>query len=174
MATIANWNGRNMVQHVLLPVNIHFHGNILIFEFLTIVLIFIMVAILKILKTKSTTLSNDLFLCQVSKGSAVWSEFNIFCTLVTMATAAILNFFNLSKAATHYGGYSYKISWGLMKGINFFLNPPFFVSMATAAKFVQPIPIFLANSRGCCSYQVSSISVWRVTCYDNFCVFHFF
>jgi hypothetical protein len=25
-----------------------------------------------------------------------------------------------------------------------FLNPPFFVSMATASKFVQPIPIFLA------------------------------
>jgi hypothetical protein len=24
----------------------------------------------------------------------------------------------------------------------FFLNPPFFISMATAAKFVQPIPIF--------------------------------
>jgi hypothetical protein len=24
------------------------------------------------------------------------------------------------------------------------LNPPFFVSMATVAKFVQPIPIFLA------------------------------
>jgi hypothetical protein len=21
---------------------------------------------------------------------------------------------------------------------------------------------------GCCSYQVSSISVWRVTCYDHF------
>ena len=125
MATIANWNGRYMVQHVLLPVNIHFHGNILIFEFLTIVLIFILVAILKILKTKSTTLSNVLFLCQVSKGSAVWSEFNIFCTLVTMATAAILNFFNPSKAATHYGGYSYNISWSLMKGINFVLNPPF-------------------------------------------------
>jgi hypothetical protein len=31
-----------------------------------------------------------------------------------------------------------------MKGIHFFLNPLFFVSMATAAKFVQPIPIFLA------------------------------
>jgi hypothetical protein len=27
---------------------------------------------------------------------------------------------------------------------------------------------------GCCSYQVSSISVWRVSCYDHFCVFHFF
>jgi hypothetical protein len=46
--------------------------------FLTIFLIFILVAILKIFKTKSTTLSDDLFLCQVSKGSAVWFEFNIF------------------------------------------------------------------------------------------------
>ena len=54
------------------------------------------------------------------------------------------------------------------------LNPPFFVSMATAAKFVQPILIFFGLSRstrcGCCSYQVSSISVWRVTCYEHFCV----
>jgi hypothetical protein len=49
-----------------------------------------MAAILKILKTKSTTLSDDLFLCQVSKGSAVRSEFNPFCTLVTMKTVAIL------------------------------------------------------------------------------------
>jgi hypothetical protein len=141
MATIANRNGRNMVQHVLLPVNIHFHWNLLIFEFLTIFFIFILATILKILKTKSTTLSDDLFLCQVSKGSAVRSEFNLFCTLVTMAMAAILNLFNHSKAATHYGGYSYKVSW---KKSEFFLNPPFFVSMATVAKFVQPIPFFLA------------------------------
>jgi hypothetical protein len=27
----------------------------------------------------------------------VWNEFNIFCTFVTMATAAILNFFNPQK-----------------------------------------------------------------------------
>ena len=58
------------------------------------------------------------------------------------------------------------------------INPPFFVSMATAAKFVQPIPIFFGLSRstrcGCCSFQDSSIFVWRVTCYDHFCVFHFF
>ena len=40
----------------------------------------------------------------------VGSEFNIFCTLVTMAMAAILNFVNPPKAATHYGGYSYKVS----------------------------------------------------------------
>jgi hypothetical protein len=31
----------------------------------------------------------------------------------------------------------------LIKGIQIFLNPPFFVSMATAVKFVQPIPIFV-------------------------------
>jgi hypothetical protein len=31
-----------------------------------------------------------------------------------------------------------------MKEIYFFLNSPFFISMATAAKFVLPIPIFLA------------------------------
>ena len=31
-----------------------------------------------------------------------------------------------------------------MKEINFFLYPLFFISMATAAKFVLPIPIFLA------------------------------
>jgi hypothetical protein len=30
------------------------------------------------------------------------------------------------------------------KKFNLFLNPPFFVSMATATKFVQPIPIFFA------------------------------
>ena len=40
----------------------------------------------------------------------IWSEFNIFCTLVTMETAAILNLFQPPKAATHYGGYSYKVS----------------------------------------------------------------
>ena len=43
------------------------------------------------------------------KISEVWSEFNIFCTLVIMATAAILNFFNIPKVVTHYGGYSYKV-----------------------------------------------------------------
>jgi hypothetical protein len=31
----------------------------------------------------------------------VGSEFNIFCTVVTMATAAILNLFNPPTAATH-------------------------------------------------------------------------
>jgi hypothetical protein len=100
-----------------------------------IFLIFILVAI-KILKTKSTTLSDDLFLCQVSKGSAVWSEFNIFCTLVTMATTAI----SIPQKLPHT---TVDIPTKF-QGIQFFFKTPFFVSMATAAKFVQPIPIFLA------------------------------
>ena len=73
----------------------------------------------------------------------VGSEFNIFCTLVPMAMATILNLFNPPTAATHYSGYSYTVSWSLMKGIQYYFKL-FFVSMATAAKFVQPIPIFLA------------------------------
>jgi hypothetical protein len=33
---------------------------------------------------------------------------------------------------------------------------------------------WLISRCGCCSYQVSSISVRRETCYDHFCVFQFF
>jgi hypothetical protein len=50
-------------------------------------------------------------------------------------------------------------------------------SFRTADPFEIWHPIFsLSRSTrcGCCSYQVSSISVWRVTSYDHFCVFHFF
>ena len=36
-----------------------------------------------------------------AKLSEVWSEFNIFCTLVTMATAAILNFFQPPQKLPH-------------------------------------------------------------------------
>ena len=138
-------NGHNMVHHVLLPVNIHFHWNLFIFEFLTIYFDFILAAILNFFKTKSTTLSDYLFLCQVSKGSAVWSAFNIFCILVTMATAAIFNFCSTSQNLPHttvdIPTKFHEVWW---KESKFFLNPPFFVSMATAAKFAQPIPIFLS------------------------------
>jgi hypothetical protein len=105
---------------------------------------FEMAAILKILKTKNTTLSDDRFLCQVSKGSTVRSEFNIFCTFVTMATATILNFFNPQKLPHTTVDIPTKFHEVWWKESNFFLNPPFFVSMATVAKFVQSIPIFLA------------------------------
>jgi hypothetical protein len=102
-----------------------------------------------------------------------------FCTLVTMATAAILKKkLTPPKAATHYGGYSYKVSWSLTKGIQFFLNPLFFCFHGYCGK-VCPTDSDLFNLScstrcGWCSYQVSSISVQRVTCYDHFCVFQFF
>ena len=181
MAAIANQNGHHMVQHVLLPVNIHFHWNIFIFEFLTIYFYFFyfyIVGHFENLKTKSTILSDDLFLCQVSNGSAVRFPFNIFCTLATMATVIILNVFNLPKAATHYGGYSYKVWWSLMKGIQIFFKSPLFCFHGNCSKVCPTDSDFFGLSHstrcGCCSYQVSSISVWRVTCYDHLCVFSIF
>jgi hypothetical protein len=110
-----------------------------------------------------------------SEDFCIWCP---FCTLVTMATAAILNFFNPPKAATHYSGYSYKDSWSLMKGIQIFFKSPLFCFHGNCGKVCPTDSDFLGLSRstrcGCCSYQVSSISVWRVTRYDHFCVFQFF
>jgi hypothetical protein len=59
----------------------------------------------------------------------VGSEFSIFCTLVTMAMVAILNLFNPPNSC-------HTLQWIFLQS---FMK---FVSMATAAKFVQPIPIF--------------------------------
>jgi hypothetical protein len=99
--------------------------------------------------------------------------------LVTMATAAaILNFFNPPKAATHYGGYPYKVSWSLMKGIQNLFKSPLFCFHGNCGKVCPTDSDFFGLSRstrcGRFSYQVSSISVWQVTCYDHFCVFQFF
>jgi hypothetical protein len=92
-----------------------------------------------------------------------------------MAMAAILNLFNPQKLPHTTVDIPTKFHEVWWKESKIFVNPPFFVSMATAANFVQPIPIFFGLLRstrcGCCSYQVSSISVWWVTCYDHFCVF---
>jgi hypothetical protein len=40
----------------------------------------------------------------IAKIYEVWSELNIFCTFVTMATAAILNFFNPPQKLPHTTG----------------------------------------------------------------------
>jgi hypothetical protein len=45
-----------------------------------------------------------------AKVCEVWSELKKICTLVTMAMAAILKFFQPPNATTHYIGYSYKAS----------------------------------------------------------------
>ena len=88
------------------------------------------------------------------------------------------NLFNPSKAATHYDGYSHKVSWSLMKGIQIFFKSSLFCFHGNCGKVCPTDSEFFSLSRstrcGCCSYQVSSISVWRVTYYDHFCVFHLF
>jgi hypothetical protein len=80
----------------------------------------------------------------IAKLCEVWSELNIFCTLVIMTTAAILNLFNPQKSC-------HTLQWIFLQSFMKFdernkkkISPPFFVSKATVAKFVQPIPIFLA------------------------------
>ena len=104
-------------------------------------------------------------------------EFNIFCTLVTMATTTILNLFNPQKLP-HTTVDIPTVSWSLMKGIPIFFKSPLFCFHGNSGKVCPTDSDFFGLSRstrcGCCSYQVSSISVWRVTCYDHFYVFHFF
>jgi hypothetical protein len=65
-----------------------------------------------------------------------------------------------------------------MKGFQNFSKSPLFCFHGNCGKVCPTDSDFFGLSRstrsGCCSYQVSSISVRRVTCYDHFCVFQFF
>jgi len=65
-----------------------------------------------------------------------------------------------------------------MKGIQIFLKSPLFYFSGNCGKVCPTYSDFLGLSRstrcGCSSYQVSSISVWRVTCYDHFCFIQYF
>ena len=101
-----------------------------------------------------------------------------FCTLVTIAMATILIFFNPQKAAAHYGGYSYKVPWSLMQGIQKYFKSALFCFHDNCGKVCPTNSDFFGLSHstrcGCCSYQVSSIYIRLVTCYDQFCVFQFF
>jgi hypothetical protein len=60
------------------------------------------------------------------------------------------------------------------KESKFFFNPPLFCFHGHCGKVCPTNSDFIGLSRstrcGCCSYQVSSISVRPVTCYDHFCV----
>ena len=142
-----------------------------------------MVAILKILKTKSTTLSDDLFLCQVLKRSAVGSEFNIVCTLVTMATAANLNFFQPAKSC-------HTIWWIFLQSFMkfdernpFFFKSPFFVpwqlqqSLSNRFRFFWLITfhqmwmLFLSSFINFC---LASNLLWSFLCFSIFLHFGHF
>jgi hypothetical protein len=43
-------------------------------------------------------------------------------------------FFSTPQELSHYGGYSYKIAWSLMKGIQQFLKSPFFYFHGNCSK----------------------------------------
>jgi hypothetical protein len=66
-----------------------------------------------------------------------------------------------------------------MKGIQIFFKSPLFCFHGNCGKVYPTDSVFFFGlSRStrcrCCSYQVSLISVWQVTCYVHFCVFQFF
>jgi hypothetical protein len=65
-----------------------------------------------------------------------------------------------------------------MKEIKTFLKSPLFYFHGNSVKVCSTDSDYFGLSHstrcGCCSYQVSSISVWWVTRYDHFCVFQFF
>ena len=73
------------------------------------------------------------------------------------------DFFQSAKAATQYGGYFYKVSWSLMKGIQNVFKSPLFCFHGNCGKVCPTDSDFFGLSHstrcGCCSYQVSSISV---------------
>ena len=98
-STIANQNGRHMVLHILLPVNIHFHWNLFIFEFLTIFFYFYIGGHLEIFKKKEHNFEWWSFFVSSFKRMRCTFELKKNCTLVTMATAAILNLFNPQQLA---------------------------------------------------------------------------
>ena len=80
----------------------------------------------------------------VKFSSAVRFEFNIFCTLVTMATAVILNLLNPQQLPHTTVDIPTKFNDVWWKESKTIFNLPFFVSMVAVAKFVPPIPICLA------------------------------
>jgi hypothetical protein len=115
---------------------------------------------------------------QISPKSEDFCIWRPFCTLVTMTTAAILKFFQPQKLPHTTVDIPTKFHEAWWKDSNFFLNPSLFCFHGNCGKVCPTDSDFVGLSRstrcGCCSYQVSSISVWRVTCYDHFCVFQFF
>ena len=146
MATIANQNGLHMVQHVLLPVNIHFHWNLFIFEFLTIYFDFILAAILKwrpfskIFKTK--TLRVIIYFCvNFQKDPLYGLNLTFFAPWLPWQRPPFWICSTRQKLPHTTVDIPTKLHEVWWKESKIFLNPLFFVSMATAAKFVQPIPI---------------------------------
>ena len=115
-----------MVQHVLLLVNIHFHLNLFIFEFILIFLIFILAAILKWRPFCPT--DSDLFGLSRSTRCGCYKkhycknlcEVNFFCTLVEFFSPPPPK--ELSHTTVDIPAKFHEAWW---KESKFFLIPPF-------------------------------------------------
>ena len=141
MSAIANQNGHHMVRHVLLLVHIHFHWNLFIFEFLTIFFFYIGDHF-ENFKNKE----HNFEWWSIFVSSFKW----IRCTITFFAPWLPWQWppfwicstpQNLPHTTVDIPTKFHEVWW---KESQKMFNPPFFVSMATAAKFVQPILIFLA------------------------------
>ena len=84
----------------LTPSKIHFHWNLFIFEFLTIFFYFYIGGHLEIFKKKEHNFEWWSFFVSSFKRMRCTFELKKNCTLVTMATAAILNLFNPNSCHT--------------------------------------------------------------------------
>ena len=115
-----------MVLHILLPVNIHFHWNLFIFEFLTIVFNFYIGGHLENFKNERAQLWVMIYFCvRFQKDPLYGLNLTFFYTLVTMATAAILNLFNpqqLAHTTVDIPTKFHEVWWKESKAI---FNPPF-------------------------------------------------
>jgi hypothetical protein len=94
-----------------------------------------------------------------------------------MTTAAILNCStpqNLPHPTVDIPTKFHEVWW---KESKIFFNPPFLFPWQLRQSLSNQFQFFFVLSCstrcGCCSYQFSSITVRRVTCYDLFCVFQF-
>ena len=110
-----------------------------------------------------------------SEDFCIWRP---FCALVTMETFAILNFFNHQKLPHTTVDINTKFHEVCRKEFKKKIKSPLLCFHGNCGNVCPTDSDFfclsLSTKCGCCSYEVSSISVRRVTCYDHFYVFIFF
>ena len=143
-ATIANQNGRHMVLHILLPVNIHFHWNLFIFEFLTIVFNFYIGGHLENFKKERAQLWVMIYFCvRFQKDPLYGLNLTFFTPWLPWQRPP----FWICSTPKRW----HTLRWIFLQSFMKFdeRNPkqfliPLFVSMVAVAKFVQLIPIFWA------------------------------
>ena len=145
MVTIANQNGRHMVQHVLLPVNIHFHWNVHFWIFNDFLKFVYWLPFWNGGHFERAQLWVIIYFCvKFQKDPLYGVNLTFFAPWLPWQRPPFFIFSTPQKLPNTTVDIPTKFHEVWWKESNLFLNPPFFVSMATVAKFVQSILIFLA------------------------------